>query len=71
MMKVIGRVMFQRGFFNISNWFSIPTEDAYSPRHLILTDLGDIKDFDKSDKPTPVLMPKHNMAVINAEINLQ
>ena len=51
----------------------MPTEesDAYSPRHLLLSDLGDIKDFDKSDKPSPVLMPKHNMAVINAEINLR
>ena len=36
----------------------MPREDAYSPRHLILSDLGDIKDFDKRDKPSPVLMPK-------------
>ena len=49
----------------------IEESDAYYPRHLLLSDLGDIKDFDKSDKPSPVLMPKHNMAVINAEINLR
>ena len=54
-MKVIRRIPFQRGLINISNWFSMPTEDAYFSRHLLLSDLGNIKDFDKSNKPSPML----------------
>ena len=33
----------------------MPTEDAYSFRHLLLSNLGDINDFDKSNKPSPML----------------
>ena len=32
----------------------MPTEDAYSSKHLLLSDLGDMKDFDKSNKPSPM-----------------
>ena len=40
MTKVISRIPIPRGLLNISNWFSMPTEDAYSSKHLLLSDWG-------------------------------